>query len=176
MSSAIREQAASDNAGRLLNFNEFPEPGDLLFSKGSPGGSLVTHVSVFIDPGHRIDETGEMCDIRSWGPSSGWPYNSLHSVRRPLDLIDEKMLGIPSVVGRNLSVYPVPALSYVKVEGLKHNDKIQVISMNGMPVTPLIKIGSENVNKIDISYLAPGYYIIKVFGNDKSIVSMPFLK
>lgn len=175
MTSAIRAQAASDDAGSLLNFNESCEPGDLLFNMGSPGGTTVTHVSVFIDPHHRIDESAGFCDIRDWGPGTGWPYNSLHSVRRPLDIVYDKLLDVETHTVSSILLYPNPAESTVKVRGLHPGDKLQVVSMHSISYTPLLEVESEEVYELDISSLAPGYYIIKIQRNN-SIISKPFIK
>lgn len=175
MSSAIRTQAASDDAGRLLNFNEDCEPGDLLFSSGSSSGSTVTHVSVFIDPHHRIDETAGFCDIRDWGPGSGWPHNSLLSVRRPLDIIDKKLLDVEEQSQSSIKVYPNPAGSHLKVSGLKKGDKIQVVTMHGISITSAVEAGGRDPYELDTSTLTPGYYILNVLRNGR-VLSIPFIK
>ncbi len=173
MSSAIRTQAASDEAGRLLSYGDELEPGDLLFSKGSPSGTNVTHVSVYIDPNHRIDETSGLCDIRPWRESA-WPYNSFHSARRPLDLIEEKIVSVDKVREESLTLYPNPASDVVTVGGLEKGDELKLVSLQGIVYISSI-IYSNEPFKTDISELPEGAYILTVLHDDR-VMTVTFTK
>ena len=91
VTSAIQAQAADDAAGPVVPGDEPLQPGDLLFVRGSPSDGPITHVAIYLDAAHRIDETisGELDGvyIRSWGRVGWWPFNSFSHARRPLDLV-----------------------------------------------------------------------------------------
>lgn len=95
VTSAIQLQASDGTAGPLVPNGEPLQPGDLLFVRGSPADGPITHVVIYLDAAHRIDETisdsqGTHLDgvyIRSWGRVGSWPYNSFSHARRPLDLV-----------------------------------------------------------------------------------------
>jgi len=182
MTSAIKKQASESATGRKLDYGEDLEPGDLLFSKGSPSGTYVTHVSVYIDPGHRIDETGGYCDIRPWG-HSGWPHNSFHSARRPLDLIDdttgirddETSLNNKVPQKQPVTIYPNPARDKIHLDGLKKGDIIEIFSPQGVSVDAPHIAENDSILSLKVSHLVPGCYLLVVKGKYRT-VSLPFIK
>lgn len=91
VTSAIQAQAADDAAGPIVPSGAPLQPGDLLYIRGAPADGPITHVVIYLDASHRIDETisGDLDGvfIRSWGREGWWPYNSFSHARRPLDLV-----------------------------------------------------------------------------------------
>lgn len=172
--SAIVAQSESEEAGRLLSYGEALEPGDLLFSRGSPSGTSVTHAMMYIDPHHRIDETSGFCDIRSWG-TTGWPYTSFHCARRPLDLITTTSTGEEIFGDNRICIYPNPAANIITVSGLLNKDRISIISLSGLTLIETFHNSGNKERNIDISLLVPGNYYLVVIG-EETICCTQFIK
>lgn len=68
----------SNTAGRLLTENEPLQPGDLLFIR-TIDDSRISHVVIYIDPNHIIDDHGSGVKIREF---KGWYKNHFAYARR----------------------------------------------------------------------------------------------
>jgi len=178
INSAVATQASTDSTGRLLSTSEQLLPGDLMFCSGSSTSTIVTHVIIYIDPIHRLDEhsVGTYgCDIRPWG-SGGWPYDSWQLSRRPLDYINySPATGIVSTEtkNRNMVVYPNPANNYLNISGFAKNDVISIYNYMGQLILKK-NMNDDSVETLDISPLKAGVYVIKV--NNNSNTSLIFQK
>jgi cell wall-associated NlpC family hydrolase len=76
INSDISKQA--DTAGRILSPNEPLQPGDLLFIR-TIDDSRISHVVIYIDPNHIIDDHGSGVKIREF---KGWYKNHFAYARR----------------------------------------------------------------------------------------------
>lgn len=76
INSDISKQA--DTAGRILSPNEPLQPGDLLFIR-TIDDSRISHVVIYIDPNHIIDDHGSGVKIREF---KGWYKNYFAYARR----------------------------------------------------------------------------------------------
>ena len=80
--SDVHMQADGPEApGRRLSANEPLAPGDLLFIMNRDRTKL-THVVIYIDPGHIIDDHADGVRVR---PFSGWYTNSFSHARRIIE-------------------------------------------------------------------------------------------
>ncbi len=86
--SHIVAQAADSAAGPLIQKNAPLLPGDILFFKGNPTDTIITHCGIFVDSGHIIDSHNTGVYLRSYS-STRWPGNSFGHARRPLKLLDK---------------------------------------------------------------------------------------
>jgi hypothetical protein len=80
--SDVNIQADGPNApGRRLAANEAFAPGDLLFIENR-ARTKVTHVVIYIDPGHIIDDHADGVRVR---PFAGWYTSSFSHARRIIE-------------------------------------------------------------------------------------------
>jgi len=80
--SDVHLQADGPSApGRRLTDDEALAPGDLLFIKNR-AGAKVTHVVIYIDPGHIIDDHADGVRVR---PFNGWYSTSFSHARRIIE-------------------------------------------------------------------------------------------
>jgi len=70
-------------------------PGDLLFYTDPPGGSNVTHVGIFIEPGVMIDADNESTGVRITGPFGSWYGERFMFARRLYPYDDSQAPGAP---------------------------------------------------------------------------------
>jgi len=73
-----------------------------------------------------------------------------------------------------LKLYPIPASSYLTIDIADNVEKIEIISNNGVrSETDIIKANDQY--RINVSSLAPGIYIIKVYTPD-NVMTKKFMK
>ena len=85
-------------------------------------------------------------------------------------------LGVHDIVNiTDNDVYPNPSVNEVTVSGLLKSEKVGIYDLTGRAVTELWTIAHDGRQSFNISNLAPGMYILKVFaaeGNNKSAVTV----
>jgi cell wall-associated NlpC family hydrolase len=178
--SAVATQASTDSTGTLLAKAGPFLPGDLMFCSVSSTSTTVTHVVIYIDPTHRIDEhsVGTYgCDIRPWNNAGVWPYDSWQLSRRPLDYIHySPTTGIASdeAKNKNILIYPNPASNYLTISGVSKNDLITVYNYLGQHFIEKKVNNDSGIETFYINELKAGVYFIKI--NNKLYTSLLFQK
>ncbi len=81
-------------------------------------------------------------------PSVGYPFGSISSAN-----------GMKPVTVNKLRVYPNPAKDFIQIQGLNEWTGIAIYNMKGEAV-----MRTTNKNKINISALSPGLYLLKTDG------------
>jgi hypothetical protein len=162
INSAIATQESDNATGRMLSGTEALLPGDLMFCMGSPSGPGITHVVIYVDPIHRIDEHGTGCDIRLWG-SGGWPYDSWKDSRRPLDMIN-LTTGISDPAtkeSKGLKLYPNPANTILQIES---TSLIQEVALFNTLGEEIFAAGNRSGFRYtcDVSSLPAGIYFVRI--------------
>jgi len=162
INSAIATQESDLATGRMLSSTEALLPGDLMFCMGSPSGPGVTHVVMYIDPIHRIDEHGTGCDIRVWG-SGGWPYDSWKDSRRPLDMINltTGITNQASLESHTLKLYPNPANTILQIESTSLIQEVLVFNNLGEEVLARGNFSCLTCT-CDVSSLPAGIYSVRI--------------
>jgi len=72
---------------------------------------------------------------------------------------------------RSFSIYPNPSMDNINIKGKV--DHVEILSLSGSDV---LKTKSGEVNKIDISSLQRGMYIIKLYNDGKYLRGYRFIK
>ncbi len=69
-----------------------------------------------------------------------------------------------SLLSDNINIYPIPSSSYISIEGGNDFDNIKIYSLSGKLVKNI-----KFKHKIDLSELAKGNYLLKIFSSNKLI-------
>ena len=81
-------------------------------------------------------------------------------------------IALPSLVSRNISVYPNPANNNITFENT-HKGILEFINLQGQQIKT-IKVASNKIN-IDVSDLLPGMYVLKMI-TENGIMTKKFIK
>lgn len=80
--------------------------------------------------------------------------------------IEDETTTVNEISKSEIKVYPNPVTDYVEISGLKENDIVQIIDLNGKQM--IKKLVDENPEKIDVTELERGVYVIQVFNNNEN--------
>ena len=80
-------------------------------------------------------------------------------------------LAVDSYGNSKISLYPNPATEFISVVGMKEVKSAKIISAEGR-----LLLTFRNVDKIDISKLTPGVYLLEIESDQASVQRIKFIK
>lgn len=154
--------------GQVLNTSiQCSLPGALSYF-GTPNGEYTKYDITFdatnVQPGIYTIEM-EITD-------NGIPVQTVHKSIPIRVLYDANLSGLSNLMEELISVYPNPVASTVHVSGLLSNDVLELIDLQGKPVS----IEHKTANYMDISSLEKGVYLLRVMRDGKHIQTVKILK
>jgi subtilisin family serine protease len=144
--------------------------GDLLFSSGTSLAAPIMsgYAALVLQQFPSLTSHGAFGLIRDTGNLNADPNNDFGY---GIPFIDIVLSNIPSLERDALSLFPVPASSFIHWNSKQQFDQVQVMDVEGRMV---ISDSGEH-SRLDVSGLTPGLYIIR-FVSSRTVKQFRFVK
>jgi hypothetical protein len=132
-------------------------------------------VSTYISGSTNISTANTVANILVDGSIASLSINDLTGVTSKINGNDAKVVVIDATTGINerakdveVQVYPNPASGRLNIEVSK-DSKVQIMDISGKRIGDSRNVNANQKEVIDVTNLAPGVYMVKVY-NEKSVI------